>query len=67
MIYHPEKWIPHCTIANRLNNQKLVEALQFSTERLEHIETEVHEIALIKIIDKNNKRMIETVMSKALV
>lgn len=67
IIYHPERWIPHCTIANRLNNQKLVEALQFSTERLEHMETEVHEIALIKIIDKNNKRMIETVMSKALV
>jgi len=66
-MYHPERWIPHCTIANHLDNQKLLEALQFSTTRLESIQTEVQEISLIKIIHQNNKRVIETVMGKALI
>jgi 2'-5' RNA ligase len=66
-MYHPESWIPHCTIVNHLDNQKLLEALQFSTTRLESIQTEVQEISLIKIIHQNNKRLIETVISKTLI
>ncbi|WP_339302917.1 2'-5' RNA ligase family protein [Paenibacillus sp. FSL R5-0519] len=67
LMYHPERWIPHCTIANHLDDQKLLEALHFTTKRLESMQTEVQEISLIKIIYQNNKRVIETVISKALI
>ncbi|WMT39721.1 2'-5' RNA ligase family protein [Paenibacillus sp. D2_2] len=66
-LYYPERWIPHCTIANRLTNQKLLEALQYSTNRLEMIRAEVQEISFIKLLiqDNNNKR-VETIFSKRL-
>lgn len=64
--YNPEKWIPHCTIANRLSDQKLLEALQYSTKRLESIQAEVQEISLIKLQYKDNKRVVETILSKEL-
>lgn len=67
LMYHPERWIPHCTIANHLDDQKLLEALQFSTKRLESIQAEVQGISLIKIIHQNNKRVVETVISKTLI
>lgn len=54
LMFQPERWIPHCTIANRLDDQKLLEALQFSTKRLESIRTEVQEISLIKLKNQNN-------------
>lgn len=66
-MYSPERWIPHCTIANRLSNQQLLEALQYSTNRLEMIEAEVQEISFVKIRNQNNKKVVETIHSKELI
>ena len=66
-MYYPERWIPHCTIANRLSSQKLLEALQYSTNRLETIQAEVQEISFIKMQIQDNKYIrVETILNKRL-
>lgn len=67
-MYHPERWIPHCTIANRLSDQKLLEAFQYSMNRLEMIQAEVQEISFIKLQIKDNKNIrVETILNKKLI
>ncbi|MDR6555078.1 2'-5' RNA ligase family protein [Paenibacillus qinlingensis] len=53
--YLPNNWIPHCTIANRLNEEKLKEAIVYCTTRIEPLTTTIVEISLIKAIYENNK------------
>ncbi|RLQ93299.1 2'-5' RNA ligase family protein [Falsibacillus albus] len=48
-LYVPEKWIPHCTLANRLNDAKLLEALHHCTRILGPIQAKVTEAALIQV------------------
>ncbi|WBW97328.1 2'-5' RNA ligase family protein [Oceanirhabdus sp. W0125-5] len=48
-LYLPGKWIPHCTIANRLKKNKLAEALLFCTEKLKPFKGYISEVALIKL------------------
>ncbi|WP_188525535.1 2'-5' RNA ligase family protein [Saccharibacillus endophyticus] len=65
-VYHPGQWIPHCMIANRLDDVKLSEALRFATKSLTAIEAEVQEVSLIKIIHDENKKTIRTLASQSL-
>ncbi len=65
-VYHPGQWIPHCTIANGLDGEKLSEALRYATKRLTAIEAEVREVSLIKIVPDENKKMIRTLASQSL-
>lgn len=53
--YLPNNWIPHCTIANRLNEEKLKEAIGYCTKRIERLTTTIVEISVIKAIYENNK------------
>ncbi|GFZ75865.1 hypothetical protein GCM10008018_21420 [Paenibacillus marchantiophytorum] len=53
--YLPNNWIPHCTIANRLNEAKLKEAIVYCTKRIEPLTTAIVEISVIKAIYENNK------------
>ncbi|RED32135.1 2'-5' RNA ligase superfamily protein [Paenibacillus sp. VMFN-D1] len=53
--YLPNNWIPHCTLANRLNDEKLKEATVYCTNRIEPLTTSIVEISVIKAIYENNK------------
>lgn len=53
--YLPNHWIPHCTIANRLNDENLKEAVSYCTKRMERIHAVIIEISVIKAIYENNK------------
>ncbi|EDL66279.1 2'-5' RNA ligase family protein [Bacillus sp. SG-1] len=48
-LYMPDKWIPHCTLANRLSQEKLSEAFLYCLNRLDNISGEITDIALIKV------------------
>jgi len=48
-LYLPGKWIPHCTIANRLEKDKLAEALLYCTEKLKPFEGHISQVVLIKL------------------
>ncbi|OZM56838.1 hypothetical protein CIB95_08685 [Lottiidibacillus patelloidae] len=55
-IYLPGNWIPHCTIANRLSEEKLSEAYSYCSKNINPIQGEICEIALIELIyDENGK------------
>ncbi|MFS0868750.1 2'-5' RNA ligase family protein [Paenibacillus xylanilyticus] len=53
--YLPNNWIPHCTIANRLNDENLKEAMSYCTKRIERISATIVEVSVIKAIYENNK------------
>lgn len=54
-LYLPDNWIPHCTIANHLTEEKFHEAFRYCTNRIEKIHAVIREIALIKVEYKNEK------------
>lgn len=53
--YLPNNWIPHCTIANRLNDENFKEALSYCTKKIEIISANIVEVSVIKAIYENNK------------
>lgn len=57
-IYLPEKWIPHCTLANRLSPDKLVEAYNYCLYRNDAIVGKIQEIGIIEMVSKNNAPII---------
>ncbi|RLQ89838.1 2'-5' RNA ligase family protein [Planomicrobium sp. Y74] len=50
--YLPGEWIPHCTLANKVSNEKLSQAFNFCLERQQTLHGKVTEIALIKLIEE---------------
>ncbi|WP_088071694.1 2'-5' RNA ligase family protein [Gottfriedia luciferensis] len=53
-MYLPNKWIPHCTLANRLTTEKLSEAYTYCLNRQELIVGKLKEVAIIEFVNKNN-------------
>ncbi|WP_369902279.1 2'-5' RNA ligase family protein [Bacillus manliponensis] len=54
-LYLPGKWVPHCTIANHLTEEKFYEAFQHCKEMMKPIETSINQLALIKLEYENNE------------
>jgi hypothetical protein len=54
-LYLPGKWIPHCTLANRLTNEKLSEAFAYCSERISTINARITEVSLIEVIYEEGK------------
>ena len=48
-FYLPSKWIPHCTIASRLDENKMIQAFSYCKSNLDKINCRLDEIALIEI------------------
>lgn len=48
-FYLPGKWVPHCTIASRLNEDNMVDAFKFCKSYLNKTLSQLSEIALIEI------------------
>jgi len=52
-LYIPNRWIPHCTIANRLSPVKLSKAFDYCSQRNATISGQIKEVALIDVSSKN--------------
>ncbi|MFJ8064035.1 2'-5' RNA ligase family protein [Psychrobacillus sp. NPDC096426] len=52
-FYLPNSWIPHCTIANRLSSEKLLEAFDCCSKRNDIIYGKIKEVAIIKVSSSN--------------
>jgi 2'-5' RNA ligase len=50
-LYLPDKWIPHCTLANKLSPEKLSQGFKHCLERGDSIEGKITGIALIELVD----------------
>lgn len=54
-LYLPGKWIPHCTLANRLTHKKLCEAFSYCSQKIGTIQARITEVALIETIFLNGR------------
>lgn len=64
-FYLPDKWIPHCTIANRLSQEKLLGAFNYCSQKIGVIKAQISELSLIKIKNEiNNRHEVSIVFSK---
>ncbi|WP_045520794.1 2'-5' RNA ligase family protein [Neobacillus niacini] len=52
-LYLPDRWIPHCTIANRLSLEELSEAFNYCSKRNKTLFAQIKELALIDVSDKS--------------
>lgn len=57
-LYHPDNWIPHLTLANRVPEEKFVRAYAYCLERLRPLSAQMIAVKVIKI--KENKQ-VETI------
>ncbi|WP_088012263.1 2'-5' RNA ligase family protein [Gottfriedia acidiceleris] len=57
-MYLPGKWVPHCTLANRLSPDKLVEAYHYCLNRNDILVGNLQRVAIIEMINKNNAPII---------
>lgn len=53
-FYLPGRWVPHCTIASRLDETKMLEVFRFCQSALNKISCQINEVAVIQI--KLNER-----------
>ena len=58
-FYLPSKWSPHCTIASRLDENKMVEAFSYCKKNIDKIHGTLSEIALIELKFNNAGVVIE--------
>jgi hypothetical protein len=54
-LYLPGKWIPHCTLANRLPPEKLSEAFNYCLKGNDIIYGNIKEIALIELVSEDSE------------
>ncbi|WP_019413960.1 2'-5' RNA ligase family protein [Paenisporosarcina sp. TG20] len=57
-MYLPDKWIPHCTLANRLSSEKLLAAFNYCSKRSGTINGKITEIAIIDVSQQNKAPII---------
>ena len=53
--YLPNNWNPHCTLAIRLNNSKLVKVLEHCLKKFKGLSGKIIEIGLVKVEYKNDR------------
>ena len=47
--YHPDKWIPHCTLAIDLKPNKLIEAVRLCSKENLPITLQIHQIGIVEV------------------
>ncbi|MBL4938297.1 2'-5' RNA ligase family protein [Clostridium sp. YIM B02515] len=52
-FYLPGKWVPHCTIASRLNDENMLKAFDYCSKELKMIKGKITEIALLEFKEFN--------------
>lgn len=63
-LYLPDKWVPHCTLANRLSKEELQEAYSYCLKISEKLEGEINRIGLIRI---DSSKHAPVIYSKSLI
>lgn len=63
-LYRPGKWVPHCTVANRLSKEKLKEAYNYCLNIGVMLEGQINRIGLIRV---DNSKHAPVIYSKSLI
>ena len=59
-LYLPSKWVPHCTLTNRLSREKLKDAYQYCLQMKGSLEGEINRVGLIRLESQNHAPVIFT-------
>ena len=54
-------WIPHVTIASRLNEQQMIQAFSYSRSVFQRIEATITEVSLIKVVPNSKGNTMDEV------
>ncbi|MCP3738136.1 2'-5' RNA ligase family protein [Rossellomorea sp. BNER] len=65
-LYLPNKWIPHCTLANRLSTENLSAAFNYCLTRNGTIYGKIKEVSLIEVTNRNKVPQIYSKVLKEL-
>ncbi|MGF2616536.1 2'-5' RNA ligase family protein [Rossellomorea vietnamensis] len=63
-LYMPDKWIPHCTLANKLPEEELAAAFQYCLKRNESLTGKITAIGLIELAEKQGEQMEAPIIHK---
>lgn len=63
-LYLPGKWVPHCTLANRLSKEKLQDGYSYCLKINEKLEGEINRIGLIRV---DSSKHAPVIYSKSLI
>ncbi|QTC41801.1 2'-5' RNA ligase family protein [Bacillus sp. V3] len=56
-LYEPGQWIPHCTLANKLEADGLSKAFHYCVDRVGLTEGKIEEIGLIELVKQDGDAM----------
>ncbi len=62
--YVPEKWVPHCTIANQLNVNQFLGAIEYLYEKFEITRASIEKLKLIKVNYENGSAISSSILAE---
>ncbi|MED1115005.1 2'-5' RNA ligase family protein [Bacillus paramycoides] len=62
--YVPGKWVPHCTIANRLNSNQFISVMEYIYEKFDLTTTSIEKLKLIKVSYENGSAVSSSILAE---
>ena len=62
--YVPEKWVPHCTIANRLHTNQFLRVMEYIYEKFDVTTASIEKLKLIKVNYENGSAISSSILAE---
>ncbi|MDA1601594.1 2'-5' RNA ligase family protein [Bacillus cereus] len=62
--YVPEKWVPHCTIANRLHANQFLSVMEYINEKFDVTTASIEKLKLIKVNYENGSAISSSILAE---
>lgn len=62
--YVPEKWVPHCTIANGLNSNQFLSVMEYIYEKFDVTTASIEKLKLIKVNYENGSAVSSSILAE---
>ncbi|MGH0541736.1 2'-5' RNA ligase family protein [Bacillus cereus] len=62
--YVPEKWVPHCTIANRLHANQFLSVMEYIYEKFDYAIASIEKLKLIKVNYENGSAISSSILAE---
>lgn len=62
--YVPGKWVPHCTIANRLQTKQFLSVMKYIYEKFDFVTASIEKLKLIKVNYENGSAISFSILAE---
>lgn len=62
--YVPGKWVPHCTVANRLHTKQFLSVMEYIYEKFDFATASIEKLKLIKVNYKNGSAISSSILAE---